>query len=168
MKNPLLILSLLLFYSSLSAQFVKRSNSYCLSSATRSEGSAQFSNYASFKNKMNEGNTAVLVGDPPGLKMKKIGTTLTIGGSIFFVAGALLLSQADAYYYNSTTTNGTTTTSGDPKGGFGVVMVAAGLGMMIPGIIFWSKGAKKYNAYKQQQNLSLRIKGDRLSLQLML
>lgn len=100
----------------------------------------------------------------PGYKQKKIGTTLTIGGAILLIGGVAMLSQADEYYYNSTTTNGTTTTSGDLSGGLGSVMVAGGLGMTIPGIILWSKGAKKLKAYKEEHHISMVPKGYGLSL----
>jgi len=100
----------------------------------------------------------------PGLKMKRTGTTLTVVGGAMLVGGIVLVSNASALYYNSNTTNGTTTTSGDPRGGFGVVMIAAGVGMIVPGIIFMSKGSKRYKEYKEEQNLSLGIRGAGLSL----
>jgi hypothetical protein len=111
-------------------------------------------------------NVPDIYGDEPGQRMKRTGTALTIAGAVFFVGGLALVSQADALYYSSTTSNNGTVEQGDPKGGLGSVMVAAGVGMMVPGIIFWSKGAKKYRAYQEGQNVSISMKGAGLSLRL--
>jgi hypothetical protein len=90
---------------------------------------------------------------------KRLGTTLLIAGSVALVGGVALVSQADELYYNSNTTNGQTTNSGDPKGGFGVLFIAAGVGMIVPGAIIYSKGRKQYNAYQEQNTLSLHVRG---------
>jgi len=100
----------------------------------------------------------------PGLKMKRTGTTLTVVGGALLVGGVILVSNASALYYNSSNTNGTTTSSGDPKGGFGILMVVGGVAMIVPGVILMSKGSKKYNQYKEEQKLSLGIRGAGLSL----
>jgi hypothetical protein len=102
--------------------------------------------------------------EAPGLKMRRTGSTLTIFGAILFVGGVALASSADALYYNSTTTNGTTVEEGDPKGGIGVVMGAAGLGMMVPGIIFWSKGSKRFKRYQEEQKALVGLNGAGLSV----
>lgn len=101
-------------------------------------------------------------GNLPGQHGIRKGKTLTIIGGILLVGGVVLVSSADALYYNSTTTNGTTTESGDIKGGLGVIMIAGGVGMIIPGIIIWSKNKRRYEQYKMehpQQSLSLGVGG---------
>jgi hypothetical protein len=95
--------------------------------------------------------------NPPGYRMMKVGRGLTIGGGILLVSGIVLMSTADESYYTSTTTP-YGTEEGDPQYAFGVLAVVGGVGMMIPGAIFWSKGSKKFNAYKRSQtSLSLGI-----------
>lgn len=94
-----------------------------------------------------DSQTAVLV-DAPGQRMIRVGKFLTIGGAVLLVGGVALMATADELYYRSTTTNGNTQTEGDIKGGLGVVMTVAGVGMIIPGAIVWSKGRKKYAEYK--------------------
>ncbi len=109
---------------------------------------------------------AYQVAMPPGLKMRNTGRTLTILGSALFLGGVIVFSSADEKYYNSTTTSYGTTTEGDPKAVLGFVMMAGGLGMGIPGVIFWSKGSKKYNRFLEQNQAttSLQLNGNGLSL----
>lgn len=92
------------------------------------------------------------VARPPGLRMRNVGRTLTIIGSTLLVTGIILTSVADkdTYYYYSY--NGQQVDeSGDPKLVLGVLGIVSGAGMTVPGIIFWSKGAKKYNRYLERQ-----------------
>ena len=84
--------------------------------------------------------------DAPGQRMIRVGKTLTIAGSVLIVGGVILMATADELYYRSNTVNGQTVTEGDIKGGLGVVMTAGGVGMVVPGIIVWSIGRKKYRA----------------------
>jgi len=104
----------------------------------------------------------IQTGNLPGQHGMKVGKTLTIAGGVLLVGGIVLVSTADALYYNSTTTNGTTTEEGDIKGGLGVIMIAGGAGMVIPGVIIWSKSKKRYNQYlidHPQQSLSMHATG---------
>jgi hypothetical protein len=107
--------------------------------------------------------------EAPGIHMRNTGRTLTIFGAVLFVAGAAMASTADALYYNSSTTysssGSATVKEGDPRGGYGVALMAGGVGMMVPGIIFWSKGSKKYRHYQEQQSTSVAFKNAGISLQ---
>ena len=101
---------------------------------------------------------------PPGLRMRNTGRTLTIIGGILFVSGIAMVATADDLYYETTYSSSGTTTEGDPQGAFGVVMIAGGTGMIIPGVIFWNKGSKKYKAHLSEQGASIGVKGTGLAL----
>lgn len=64
-----------------------------------------------------------------------------------FIGGIIVYSSADksCYYdaYGYLICN-------DEKVYLGALMLVAGTGMLIPGIILWTKGAKKYKAYNEQ------------------
>ena len=99
--------------------------------------------------------------------MRNAARVLTIVGSAFIVGGAILYGTADDTYYKSTYTSSTGTVSeGDPQAGLGFVMMATGVGITVPGVIFWSKGSKKYNEHLRQggQATSLQFKGNGLAL----
>ncbi|SKC86344.1 hypothetical protein SAMN05660236_5121 [Ohtaekwangia koreensis] len=105
---------------------------------------------------------------PPGLRMRNAGRTLTILGGAMLIGGiAVFASAEESYYstgYNSNTGN---YEEGDPKAALGVVMIAGGLGMTIPGVILWSKGAKKYKRYLEQhegETVSFNLNGNGASL----
>jgi hypothetical protein len=96
----------------------------------------------------------------PGMRKTKIGRGMTIGGGVLLVTGLALASTADSYSYSYTTSsNGTTTESGDIKGAIGVLFIAGGVGLTIPGIIIWSKGAKRLKEYKETNNLTFDLRG---------
>lgn len=106
----------------------------------------------------------VMIGNAPGERQKRTGSTLTIIGGILFVGGVATLASADELYYNKSTSyvNGqqVTTEEGDPKALAGFVMVAGGAGMAIPGIIFWTKGTRRYKAYMAEHGtLSFNVHG---------
>jgi hypothetical protein len=107
--------------------------------------------------------------EAPGVRMRRTGRALTIAGAVLFVSGIAMVSTADALYYNSNTTytnsGSGTVNEGDPRGGFGVALITGGVGMMVPGIIFWSKGSKKYRRYKEQQSASVAFKSMGVALQ---
>lgn len=99
----------------------------------------------------------------PGERMKKTGAVLTILGGAMLVGGIAVLSTADEMYY-STGTNSNTGSyeEGDPKAAVGFLMIAAGAGMTVPGIIFWTKGSKRYKQYlidHPQKAVSLHLGG---------
>jgi hypothetical protein len=96
----------------------------------------------------------------PGLRMKKAGQTMTFLGGLLFVGGIAVVSQADPTVYTYQSTNGYTQEEGDPKFAVGVLMIAHGIGLTVPGIILWNKGTKKFNRWtdeQRQQHLSLGI-----------
>jgi hypothetical protein len=91
----------------------------------------------------------------PGQRMRNAGRTLTLCGSAMFLGGVILMNNADALYYTSTQTQYGTVNEGDPKGALGVLMTVGGVGMVIPGIILWSKGHKKYNRFLERQSVTM-------------
>ncbi len=95
----------------------------------------------------------------PGMHKIKVGRGMVIGGSVLLVSGIALAATADSYSYSYTNTNGQTTESGDAKGAIGVIFIAAGLGLTIPGAIIWSKGSKRLKRYKEENNLTFDIQG---------
>lgn len=88
---------------------------------------------------------------PPGYKMRNTGRLLTLIGAPLFVAGIVVYSNADQNYYNTVTTSSGTYTEGDPQAAAGVLMIVTGAGLTVPGVIFWSKGAKKYKRHMEKQ-----------------
>ncbi len=113
-------------------------------------------NYSSFDN-------VVL---PPGYRMKKVGSTLTLAGAVMFVGGIIVISEADkTTYYNYNTGQ---YEYNDPKILLGSLMLVGGTGMMVPGIIFWAKGAKRYNRYLDNLQGSVGISGTGLAVRLKL
>lgn len=106
------------------------------------------------------GMPAEIPSNAPGMHRIKIGRGMTIGGSVLLVSGLALASTADSYSYSYTTnSNGQTTESGDIKGAVGIIFIAAGVGLTIPGVIIWSKGAKRLKQYKEENNLTFDIRG---------
>ncbi|WP_028980287.1 hypothetical protein [Sporocytophaga myxococcoides] len=71
--------------------------------------------------------------------LKKVGKILTFSGLPLVLAGTMMVANADALYYNCN--NGYC--EGDPMGGFGVVILAAGIGVTTTGAILWGIGASK-------------------------
>ena len=66
---------------------------------------------------------------PPGLRRKKIGTALTIGGAALTIGGIAMVASADAFYYNYSTGSNGSYEEGDPKGAVGILMIAGGVGI---------------------------------------
>ncbi|MFD1000992.1 hypothetical protein ACFQ21_16820 [Ohtaekwangia kribbensis] len=114
------------------------------------------------------GEGAYKVYMPPGLRMRNAGRTLTIIGGAMLVGGVIVFGSADETYYSYNSYNGTTYEEGDPKAAIGILMMAGGLGMTIPGVILWTKGAKKYKRYLEQhegeQTVSFNMNGNGVSL----
>lgn len=71
---------------------------------------------------------------PPGLRMRNAGRTLTIIGGAMLVGGIIVFSSAEKTYYSYNSTNGTSYEEGDPKAAIGILMIAGGLGMTVPGV----------------------------------
>lgn len=102
--------------------------------------------------------------NPPGLRMRNTGRTLTILGSVMLVGGVIMAATADDLYYETTYNSSGSYSEGDPQGAIGIVMAVAGTGMTIPGIIFWNKGSKRYNKYLSEKGASASINGSTFSL----
>ncbi|MBL0741242.1 hypothetical protein [Chryseolinea lacunae] len=104
------------------------------------------------------------VSRPPGQRMRTAGTIMTLCGSAMIIGGLVIAGTADPNsgqtYQNS---NGTYYTDGEMQEAVGVLGVIGGIGLTVPGIILWTKGAKKYNRYKEQQT-SINVTGNGLSL----
>jgi hypothetical protein len=101
---------------------------------------------------------------PRGLRMRNTGRALTLCGGALAIGGILMMNSADELYYTTTSGPSGVVEEGDPKGALGVLMTVAGVGMTVPGIIFWSKGQKKYNRYLEQQQVSLNSTASGLAL----
>ena len=71
--------------------------------------------------------------------LEKTGRILTFIGVPLVVIGGIMVAGADELYYECY--NGYC--EGDPRGGFGVIILAAGLGMSGAGIVLWTIGLNK-------------------------
>lgn len=71
--------------------------------------------------------------------MEKTGRILTYIGVPLGIIGGIMVASADELYYECTNGN----CSGDAKGGFGVVLLSAGVGLSGTGIVLWILGSKK-------------------------
>lgn len=100
---------------------------------------------------------------PPGYRMRNTGRLLTLIGAPLFIAGIVVYNNADENYYNTVSTSSGTYTEGDPQAAAGVLMIGAGAGLAIPGVIFWSKGAKKYKRHMERE-AAFKFNGKALSL----
>lgn len=101
----------------------------------------------------------------PGERQIKIGRTLTVLGGAMLIGGISIYANADktvtySYYINSYNQLDSTAQI-DPKAILGALMIVAGTGMTIPGVLLWKSGAKKNKQYmKEQQGLSLGMRGN--------
>jgi hypothetical protein len=100
----------------------------------------------------------------PGERMRKLGRILTIGGVAMGIGGIMVYNNRDEDYNNGYYQNGYYYYESDPNEVLGETMMVLGVGMVVPGVILWTKGAKKYNrALKRQeaeQSLSMNLKGN--------
>jgi hypothetical protein len=87
---------------------------------------------------------------PPGFRMRNVGRTMTVAGAALLVGGIAVYSNADKTVYTVYTSSGTYDEY-DPKLGLGLLMIMGGTGLTVPGIILWSKGARKFNRYVERQ-----------------
>ena len=94
---------------------------------------------------------------PRGLRQRNIGRTLTIGGLVAGFAGVIVFTDARK---GEVIANGQVTQ--EPEFGkmmAGIYLIEAGVGMLVPGIILWKKGQKKYNRYLEEQSVSFHSTG---------
>lgn len=99
----------------------------------------------------------------PGERMMKVGKTLTILGAAAVVGGILVYNNRDPYY----STKGTygTTYDEDPHIAGGQLLVGIGTGMIVPGVMVWIHGAKKFRKYEEKQRTqALYIPGGKVGL----
>ncbi len=68
---------------------------------------------------------------PPGYRMRKVGATLTLAGA-FLIIGGVIVDKSSTL-------------------DVAPLMIVGGAGMVIPGIIFWTKGATTYRIYQAEQ-----------------
>jgi cytochrome b subunit of formate dehydrogenase len=100
---------------------------------------------------------------PPGFKMRNAGRTMTFAGAALLISGIIVYDQADKTIYTVQTSQGTYDEI-DPKVALGVFMVMSGVGLTVPGIIMWSRGASKFNRYLDKQT-ALVFEGNSVALQ---
>jgi hypothetical protein len=142
MKTIFVVFTMLVCSSVLIAQDI------AFTSSARQQASPVFMKSTRFQ-------SAIIVPRLPGERMRNAGRTLTICGGAMAIGGIVLMNNADELYYTSTYTQNGTVTDGDPKGALGVLMTIGGVGMIVPGVILWSKGHKKYNRFLERQSVSM-------------
>jgi hypothetical protein len=107
-------------------------------------------------------NRILLDERPPGLRQRNIGRTMAIGGIILGFAGVLVSS--DARSGRVIAQGSVTQTPEENKMMIGVLMIEGGIGLLIPGVIIWKKGHKKYSRYLERQSVSLNATRSGLTL----
>jgi hypothetical protein len=99
---------------------------------------------------------------PPGLRQRNIGRVMAIGGAVLGFAGVIVYSDARS---GRVIAQGTITQSPEEtKMLAGAQMIAGGIGLLIPGVILWKKGQRKYSRYLERQSVSINPAGAGLSL----
>ena len=85
----------------------------------------------------------------PGQRMMKVGRALTIAGSALVITGILVYNNRDPNY----STQGTygTTYGDDPHEAGGQLLVGAGIGMIVPGVLVWIHGGSKFRKYIEKE-----------------
>jgi hypothetical protein len=104
----------------------------------------------------------------PGERMRKVGRLLTVLGAGMLIGGIAVYNSADDDYGTSYSQNGYYYYyETDPKEELGATMMVLGVGAIVPGVILWARGAKKYNrALKRQEaeSVSMNLKGSGIAL----
>jgi hypothetical protein len=106
----------------------------------------------------------------PGEKQKKIGSTMMALGGAMLIGGIIMYSRADKTVEEDTVwnTNGTYDIyyNVDAKYPGGILLMIAGTGISVPGVLIWRKGVKKYNQYMiEQERLSFFYHGTGATIQ---
>ena len=91
--------------------------------------------------------------------MRNTGRTLTIIGGAMLIGGIIVYNNADLAYDYYTQTD----YKEQQQAALGVLMIMGGTGMTVPGIIFWSKGSKKYKRHLERE-AAFNFQGTGLSL----
>lgn len=142
---------LVFMIASAHAQFLARAENHTASKVLSSPVIANSGQRVAYK-----------ISRPPGLRMRNTGATLTIIGSAMLVTGIIVYSNADQNDVRTYQSGGTYYEVNDNEV-YGQALIGIGAGMAVPGIIFWSKGAKKYKRYLERQ-AAFNIQPGRLSL----
>jgi hypothetical protein len=100
----------------------------------------------------------------PGEKQKKIGSTMMAIGGAMLVGGIILYAGSDKTPTKDSVLNN--------YGGYdpyyvydgkyvgGILLMVAGTGITVPGVLIWRKGVKKFNQYMiEQERLSFYYHG---------
>ena len=91
----------------------------------------------------------------PGYRMRNTGRALTIGGLSLLTGGLILMNSGGP---RSTHPN-VTGDEPDWREPLGFTMAYSGVGMMIPGIILWKKGSRKYKRSLEREQYSIETDG---------
>jgi hypothetical protein len=98
---------------------------------------------------------------PPGYRMRNTGRIMTIIGIPLFIGGIIVLNNLDENYYTVSSSSGYyDEVAVSPVG---ALMVVSGVGLTIPGVILWTKGAKKYKRHMERE-AAFNFNGKGLSL----
>jgi hypothetical protein len=100
----------------------------------------------------------------PGEKQKKIGSTMMALGGAMLVGGIIMYAKSDKTPTKDSVLNN--------YGGYdpyyvydgkyigGILLMVAGTGISVPGVLIWRKGVKRFNQYMiEQERLSLYYHG---------
>jgi len=98
---------------------------------------------------------------PPGYRMRNTGRLLTLIGVPLFIGGIIVFENADDDYYGSLNNAGGYYYGEEQAAG--ALMTVAGAGLTIPGVILWTKGAKKYKRHMERE-AAFNFNGKGLSL----
>ncbi len=138
LTKPTLIIAILLLFSSKSfAQniaFADKTNYITLSVLVNNYDSNQIHS----KFSVSEFNTLIKEASTPH-PLVKTGKILTFIGIPLAIVGGIMVANSDALYYECI--NGVC--DGDPQGGFGILLLASGVGMTGTGIVLWTIGKKR-------------------------
>lgn len=98
----------------------------------------------------------------PGERMMKVGKMLTAIGAGLVVGGVLVYNQRDPNYYTKNTYGNTY--GDDPHEAGGQLLVGAGIGMIVPGVMVWVHGASKYRKHEEKNMQALYVPAGKLGL----
>ncbi len=98
--------------------------------------------------------------------MINVGRTLTIIGSVMAIGGIIMYSQHDPDYASQVYQGGSYyyTVETDPKAIFGQALFGIGVGMIVPGVLVWTKGAKTQKKYIEKNSQSLYIPSGKIGV----
>lgn len=100
----------------------------------------------------------------PGEKQKKIGSTMMALGGAMIIGGLVMYSRSDKTPTKDSVLNNYNQWEVydvyDAKLVGGILLMVAGTGVTVPGVLIWRKGVRRYNEYMlEQQRLSLYYHG---------